>query len=255
MTRSLTRTVEQLLLVLVCTGCLMSTLPAEARADASEKGGKDRTSALVASILAAYGGEKTLAEVHSVYSKGSIHTFLRDEKGISTRYFKHPRKLRAELFYPHASETRIINGYQGWRGSDTRTMREVTGPPYLAMVYQFKHLDFPFGFLDKGYTITGLGTEQLRGITVEVLQVSDDEGPTMRVYVDASSHLIARVAAVFNFGPVTSELSAEFSDYRDVAGIKVPFSIINYSGKTRLAETTIIEVRFNTEMPETLFRP
>lgn len=255
MTRKSAPRIRHLYFVLACLFFITASCPAHALAAAREERADGRTTSLIAAIVAAYGGEKALSDIHSVYTKGSIHTLMRDEKGISTRYFKRPRKLRAELFYPHSSETRIINGFEGWRGSDSKSLREVKGPSYLAMVYQFKYLDLPFGFLDKGYKITILGQETLRGNPVEVLEVADDEGPTMRVYVDSGTHLITRVAAVFNFGPATSELSAEFSDYRDVEGIKVPFRVINYSGMNRLAETAVIEVRFNGAMPESLFRP
>jgi len=123
------------------------------------------------------------------------------------------------------------------------------------MAYQFKYLDLPFGFLDKGYRITWLGRENLDGAAMEVLQLIDDEGPTMRVSIDSGTHLIKRVAATFGFGQGSSELSAEFSDYRDIEGIKVPFKVINYSGSNRIAETMVIEVRINREMPDTLFQP
>ena len=237
-----------------CCGLLPWTFPLT-QAHATEVQTGAPTNSLIMDMLAAYGGEKNLAKVRTVYSKGSIRTFMREEKGISTRYFKRPRKLRAELFYPRASEIRIVNGFLGWRGSDTIAPRAVTGPPYLAMAYQFKYLDLPFGFLDKGYRITYLGSEQRNGAAMEVLQLVDDEGPTMRVSVDPGTHLIKRVAATFGFGQMTSELSAEFSDYRSIDGIMVPFKVINFSGSTLIAETLVTEVQINREMPDSLFQP
>jgi hypothetical protein len=245
--------VTSLLLVCACNlavaGACVSTACAEEAKSALQK------TSLIADVIAAYGGEKALAKITTVYTKGSIQTLMRDEKGISTRYFKRPRKLRAELFYTHASETRIVNGFQGWRGSDSVSLREVHGPSYLAMVYQFKYLDFPFGFLDKGYKITFLGSETLHGVPVEVLQLVDDEGPTMRVYVDSVTHLITRVVGTFGAGLGTTELAAEFSDYHTVEGIKVPFRVVNFSGTNKIAETQVVEVRFNRDMPDSLFQP
>jgi zinc protease len=248
-------TIKYLLSILVCCCSLAAAGPGVPLTYAEEGKAEFQTTSFIKEVITAYGGEKTLANIKSVYSKGSIQTFMRNEKGISTRYFKRPRKLRAELFYPHSSETRIVNGFKGWRGSDTVPLREVQGPPYLAMVYQFKYLDLPFGFLDKGYRITHIGRETASGVPVEVLQLDDDEGPTMRIYIDSATRLITRVVGTFGSGKESAELSAEFSDYRDVQGIKVPYKVVNYSGNNRIAETVLIEVQVNKEMPDLLFQP
>ncbi len=205
--------------------------------------------------MSAYGGERALARVWSVYAKGSIEALMRGDRGVSTRYFKRPRKLRAELVYQHSSETRILSGFRGWRGSNGEPLQEVHGPPYLAMAYQYKYLDLPFGFLEKGYKVTYLGRASLHDIPVEILQLADNEGTVMRVYVDAVTHLIARVVGSFGFGGREVELAAEFSDYRDVGGIKFPFRVTNCSGENKIAETTVTEIRINQEMPDSLFQP
>lgn len=248
-------TMKYVLPLLLCVWIVSVLIASGSVVCAAEGSAGFRQDAFIKEMIAAYGGEKALAKIKTIYTKGSIRTYMQEEKGISTRYFKRPRKLRAELFYPAGSETRVINGFQGWRGSDSVGLREVHGPPYLAMAYQFKYLDLPFGFLDKGYRITYLGRESVNGVPTEVLQVVDDEGPTMRISVDAGTRLITRVAATFGFGPGSTELAAEFSDYRDVEGIKVPFRVVNYSGSTLIAETVIMEVRFNGEMPDSLFQP
>jgi hypothetical protein len=77
----------------------------------------------------------------------------------------------------------------------------------------------------------------------------------MKVFIDPGTHLICRVSAIFSFGPAEAELSADFSDFRSIDGIMVPFKVINYSNSTPLAETVVLEVRFNGEMPESLFQP
>lgn len=247
--------IEYVLFISICFCSLAATGPGASPACAEEGQAAFQTASFIKEIITAYGGEKALAGIKTVYTKGSIQTFMRNEKGISTRYFKRPRKLRAELFYPHNSETRIVNGSKGWRGSDTVPLREVQGPPYLAMVYQFKYLDLPFGFLDKGYRITHMGRETMNGSPVEVIQLNDDEGPPMRVYVDSATHLITRVVGTFGVGKESAELSAEFSDYRDVQGIKIPYKVVNYSGSNLIAETVVVEVQINKEMPDLLFQP
>lgn len=213
-------------------------------------------SQLIQDVIRAYGGEDGVRRVKTVYSKGYITAFMMGQSGVSTRYFKHPRKLRAELVYPHSSETRVLNGFYGWRGTDSAPMVEVKGPPYLAMAYQYKYLDFPRGFIDGGYKIKYKGREPLGSGEADVLLVSDAEGPPMRIYLDPRKHLILKVSGAFTFaGGVSTELSAEFYDYRKVGGVMFPFRIINYGGESRISETVLTEIEVNQEMNEALFSP
>jgi hypothetical protein len=244
-------------LALTCLAAILacfSVLPAATVHAAGETAGFP-VNTFIKEVIAAYGGETHLSLITSVYATGSIEAFMRGDRGISTRYFKRPRKLRAELVYQKSSETRILNGFRGWRGNGGEPLREVHGPSYLAMAYQFKYLDLPFGFLDKGYKITYLGRETLHALPVEVLQLVDNEGTIMRVYIDAGTHLIVRVVGSFGIGPGGAELAAEFSDFRDVDGVKFPFRVTNYSGANKIAETMATEIRINKEMPESLFQP
>lgn len=210
---------------------------------------------IVAEVIKSYGGIKALEGIRTVYAQGQITAFMQEDEGTSRRYFQRPRKLRAELTYKKSSETRIINGSRGWRRSNNKPAAEVIGPPFLGMAYQYKYLDLPFGFLDNGYQITLLSREKLNGDDVDVLQLSDPEGPPMRVYINVKTRLIAKVVGVFSLGTVGTELASEFSDYRLVDGIQFPFTIINYGGERRIAETHISDIRLNAEMRDDLFQP
>ncbi len=220
-----------------------------------EKGAPAPERLLVAECIKAYGGEQALRKVRTVFATGHIEAFMQGDEGTSTRYFQRPGKLRAELTYKRSAETRILNGSRGWRRSDDRPMAEVIGPPLLGMVYQYKYLDLPYGFLDNNYKITLLPPETVHGEAADVLSLSDAEGPPMRVYLDAKTHLIVRVVGIFSFGNVGTELAAEFFDYRSVEGIRFPFRIINYGGDKKIAETRIKEIRLNQEMRDALFQP
>ena len=244
-----TRAVTWLAALFICCSGL-SASPVHA---AGETTGQQATT-LINDVIAAYGGKAALARITSVYTVGAIEAFMRGDRGVSTRYFKRPRKLRVELVYLKSSETRILNGFRGWRGS-SEPPREVHGPSYLAMAYQYKYLDLPFGFLEKGYKTSYLGRDALHATPVDILQLEDNEGTLMRVYVDVGTHLIVRVVGFFGNGAAGAELAAEFSDFRDVEGVKLPFRVTNYSGINKIAETVTSEIRINTEMPDTLFQP
>ena len=162
-------------------------------AGGQEKQPEPAARTVIAEVVKAYGGAQALATIRTVFAKGHVEAFMRGDEGTSIRYFQRPRKLRAELVYKHSAETRILNGSRGWRSSDNKVLAEVAGPPFLGMVYQYKYLDLPFGFLDDNYTVTLMPREKLHDADVDVLALSDAEGPPMRVYVDVKTRMILKV--------------------------------------------------------------
>jgi len=211
---------------------------------------------IISGVVKAYGGDAALGKVRTVVVRGTIRGFVKGDQGSYQRYYERPRKLRVETVYDRSAETRVLNGERGWRGSNGAPLTEVKGPPFLAMAYQYKYLDLPLGLLDHPYRISYGGKETLGGTEVDVLLLSDPEGPPMRVYIDSRTRIIRRVAGEFVMGEMGgAELAVEFSDYRPVDGVLFPFKMVNYAGGTTIAETVVSEVGVNPKLDEELFKP
>jgi len=210
--------------------------------------------AFIARIIRAYGGPETIARVKTVYAKGNIRAQMLRDEGVYVRYFKRNRKLRVETSYNRSSERRILNDKKGWRSSGG-IFEEVKEQRYLAMVYQYKQLDLPYGLLMNFYRIKDAGRGSLNGIPVRVLQLRDDEGPPMNIYVDLEKFYIVASLGYFTINNAETDLTAEFSDFRLVEGMPFPFRIINYGGGNKIGETSIQEYSINKDMDDSLFAP
>jgi outer membrane lipoprotein-sorting protein len=211
---------------------------------------------IVSKIIAAYGGKEAIEGIKSVYAEGTIEAFMRQDRGTYQLSFKRPRKLRVDTKYEHSSETRILNGDTGYRAMDGLPLSEAKGGSLLAMVYQYKHFDLPYGLLKGSYSITLKGQEALNGKKVEVLHLTDSEGPPMDVYVDTGTFYIVKVTGYFEMGGGRSTaLSAEFSDFRKVGETVFPFRITNYAGGYRIAQTVMKIYKINPQIPDSLFTP
>jgi outer membrane lipoprotein-sorting protein len=223
---------------------------------ADAPGTTENIPSLVSKIIAAYGGKHAIERLKSVHASGTIEAFMRRDHGTYEVYFKRPRKLRVDTRYQGSSETRILNGQRGYRGMDGFPLSQAEGDSLLAMVYQFKHFDLPYGLLKGAYSIKRKGKEVLNGRPVEVLHLTDGEGPAMDVSVDTHTFFIVKVTGYFVVtGGRSTALSAEFSDFRKVDGTVFPFRITNYAGGYRIAETTMKTYRINSPMPDSLFAP
>ena len=209
---------------------------------------------LINRIAAAYGGKETIETVRSVIARGKIEAVVFDDKGTYVRYFKQGRKLRVNITYTRSKEERILDGNKGYESTDAG-FSEVSGARYLAMLYQYKQLDLPCGLLKGEYQLTYEGKADVNGVNTEVIGLRDAEGPPIRIYVDMKRFFIIKVSGLFSMGANTMELSAEFSDFRQVQGTMQPYRITNYAGGQKIAEITLHDYELNTNINESLFRP
>jgi hypothetical protein len=208
--------------------------------------------ALVEKIVQAYGGAAAIERIAAVHAEGEIKALVRNDHGTYLRWFKRSRLLRVETAYQRSAETRILNGEQAWR-SRGNLLEVVSGPSHLAVVYQYKQLDLPYGLLKGGYNLRYAGKESLSGVETEAMEVWDAEGPPMRINVDAANHYIVGVNGSLSQGGHSMALAVEFSDFRPVEGMPMPFRVRNHAGGQLVSETTIRRYTVNPPDDPSLF--
>ncbi len=205
-------------------------------------------------IFDAYGGRERLSRITSIAVEGSITALVRGDHGAYRRALRRDGKLFVDIQYTRSRETRILNGTRALRGVDGKT-EEVSGPGYLAMVYQYNELSMPYALLDDSFAVKDLGRESPAGASVRVLRCTDHAGNSLDLFVNEATYRIVKTLGSFSVGKESTTLSAEFSDFRFVDGVLVPFRIVNYAGGTRISETIIDDYLFNARMGDSMFDP
>lgn len=234
---------------------VLMTLPFATSLSAEPKAAGPATNALIAKVIAAYGGESVIKRTKRVYAKGTTNAIMRGDAGSYERWFDRDRKLRVETLYAKSSETRILNGSRGWRSVNNEKPVEVNSFPYTAMVYQFKQLDLPFGLMTGQFRITDLGEVTQNGRQLHVLVLEDNEGPPVRAYIDLTTYYIFKTEAFFQIKGNVTSLGAEFMDFKTFDGMPLPTRIINYGGGQKIGETDIKKYQINPDMKDSLFKP
>ncbi|MBI5102150.1 MAG: hypothetical protein HZB33_09995 [Nitrospirae bacterium] len=216
----------------------------------------DETEVLAEKIVGVYGGKQAVEWMTGVHASGLTEAYMRKDQGTYELHFRRPGRLRVETKYQKSSETRILNGDRGYRGTERVPLTEVKDHRLLAMIYQYKHFDLLYGLLKGAYSVELLAPEEINGKQVNVLRLSDKEGPPMDVYIDAITFHIVRITGHFTVSEgVKTTLSSEFSDFRKVGGLVFPFKITYYGGPQKIAGTVINKYEINPEMAESLFNP
>jgi outer membrane lipoprotein-sorting protein len=233
---------------------LFITIPKGLIAGQMTEQGQNITS-IINEIIEASGGKENIESMHSLQAKGEIEAFMLHDQGTYILYFKQGRKLRVETRYKHSSELRILNGDKGYRSNDGIPFEEVYGPRYFAMVYQYKHIDILNGLITRIYQISYEGVSSINGNDVDVLKLNDKEGTAMDIYIGKKNSLILKVTGYFSEGSKKMNLSSEFSDFRKVHGVVLPFKITNYAEGLKIGQTVINKYILNPDIADSLFQP
>lgn len=220
----------------------------------AEEGSGDPLNRILSTVLEAYGGKDAVSRVKSVVAKGTITDFMKDKQGEYARYYARPQKLRIEIMPDQGGEARILDGAKGWQGSPD-TLKEARPVTLQSMIYQYGYLDLPMGFADNSYTVAYSGKKEFRGKQFDLLQVEVKGAPKLRVHIDPEKLVIVRVAADFDMGMGSSELSTEYEDFRPIGKVLFPFRLINYAGEMKLSVISLSDIQVNAGIPKEIFTP
>jgi len=238
---------RQLIATIITVLCLIFI---SAPARAAEK--QFDLDALIQRAIEAHGGREAIMSAAALHAKGEI----RAAKGNGTYEYwlaREGRRLMVETRYEGSSERRLLSDKKGHRGEGGELV-EVAGERYLAMLYQYKHLDLLYGLTTGAYSVRYRGMHDAGGASVHVLMLSDSEGPPMMAYVGVNSDLLLGTSGFFSVGGAETDLTVQLHDYRKTpGGLMLPYTIVNVAGGRQISVTSISSYEINPALPEGTF--
>ena len=226
---------------------------------------------IVAKHIQARGGYEKLKAIQTIKIS---RTFATNFSAVKVEYFKkRPNLLRIEQTPKGqtAPIPRAINSEGAW---DTVQGKVVTRPERVAI--EGRELDADFDGLlvdwkEKGHTVTLAGKESIGGSEAHKLKVVTRGGSERFVYIDTKTFLETGQSGRWLL-PQTDPKTKEFrymdsvwvfSDFRDVEGVKFPFSVdeerTQYAGANAdipITTSTAIytdKIELNVPMADSLF--
>ena len=211
--------------------------------------------------LAALGGRAALAKVTSRTMTGTIavSTPVGELSGPVEVINMAPNKARTliklDLSAVGAGEMTVDQRFDGTTGIVMDSMqgnRDIAGDQLESM----KSSTFPSPFLDykeRGVSVELGPKEKIGARDAFLLTVKPKTGPAVKQYLDAETYLPLRVVAKIDVPQMgTVEQTTDFSDFREVDGIKVAFSVKS-SSSVQSFTITVSKVEQNGKIDETLF--
>ena len=151
--------------------------------------------------------------------------------------------------------SRVLGEQSAWMASPqgTQTMPEVFAQEGRNELFRLNPRLLTY-VSNADVAVQHLGEEDVNGKLADVVLVSDTPAGSIKLFIDQESKYIVKreFQALGQQGePVQRE---EFpGDYRDIAGVKIAFSVVSIDNGEKAAEVTLSEVTINAEVDESIF--
>ena len=201
----------------------------------------------------AMGGAKAINAVTSRVTKGTVDLVGVSRGGSFEIYELAPNKtLSVMQAHPIGTIKLGFNGRSGWAHT-VAGLRTLKG---LELASVQRHSDF-YGLvrLKNNYPKLALAGKSKIGFRdVYVVDLQPAAGPVERLYLDAETYLPVRLNTVKTNGRITAPVEVYYDDWREIDGIKFPFSISESFPKLTFT-LNIKEIRHNVTLDARMFEP
>jgi outer membrane lipoprotein-sorting protein len=212
--------------------------------------------------LAALGGRAAHAKINSRVATGDITltTPVGDIKGTIDIMNARPNKLRtvikADLSALGVGQLAVdqrFDGKAGYAMDSLQGNRDITGNQLDNM----RNSAFPnpmIEYKERGTSAKLTGKDKVGDREAFVIEFEPVTGSAIRQYIDAETYLPLRAVIKTDVPQLgqTVEQTSDFSDYRELDGIKVPFELRSTSSVQNFT-VKLTKVEHNTKIDESLF--
>ena len=179
-----------------------------------------------AKYIQALGGAQRLASLTGFVAKGTYEGFNTNHGGVPVEIFASaPDKRLQVVQMPEGESFKTFDGRNAWAAEPWRPMPllpltggNLAGARLEAMV------SFPAG-IQKTFSQWQVSSTTIDDRLVQILQGSNAGELPVNFYFDETG-LLVRMVRWNRTAVGTVPLQADYSDYRDVAGVKMPFRIV-----------------------------
>jgi hypothetical protein len=210
---------------------------------------------VIEKYIRAIGGEAAINKLKTRAARGTRTTTNKMTPPLSVPlevYQTAANKLLAITNHPGGVTYEGFNGTVGWF-KDVRGQREVTGKE---LAEEKRAADF-FRFLKIRESYPGLrvlGKENVGGREAYVVGATSRDDSREKLYFDAETGLLVRRYVTYKTALGSIPEVTDFADYKDVDGIKLPFTI-SWSRPPFTSTEKFVEIKLNVAIDDAKFDP
>jgi len=198
--------------------------PGAEEAKKAESGEKEESGPppdqLLDKYLKAVGGAAAVEKIDSRVMKGTI-TF--GDKNVPIEIYSKAPDMRVSFTHlPHGESITAFNGHEGWLANPGQPVHEMHGPDIdgASMDADLQFAEHLKGMLGE---VKVQGTEKIDGHDAYLVVGRREGKAPLRLYFDEQSGLLVRLVRFGETPLGRLPTQIDYADYRDVAGVKIPF--------------------------------
>jgi zinc protease len=175
--------------------------------------------------IEAAGGRPAIGKLTSTYVKGTMMFSAQEMHGMVEIYAKAPNKQLVVTNLEGVGEIKQgFDGQAAWAEDPTGQVTEITGAA-LADLKRSSTFNASLKWREMYPTVELAGEETVDGHQAYVVKLTTASGKVTTRYYDSRTFLLLRESGKHDTPSGPMEVTLDYSDYRDVDGIKVPFEI------------------------------
>ncbi len=171
--------------------------------------------------------------------------------------YETPGKVRVEVEIQGNKMIQAFDGQAGWSvvpWSGSTDPQDMTPDEVKAMKEQADFEGSLYNWKEKGHKVELIGKEDMEGSSVYKLKVTLADGNIETYFIDAENFVPIKIASVTKIQGNETESETLPSNYKEVNGAMMPFSIENkYKGQT-VSHIVIDKYEINNEVVRQPFR-
>jgi photosynthetic reaction center cytochrome c subunit len=208
-----------------------------------------RAEEIIAKYIAAVGGEPGTAKLRSVDEKG---TFEAGGRQFPVEIFvQSPHRIATVTHWPNGDSSNTFDGHEGWITFPGRPQRPMTTADVdAARIDADLHLPID---MSKFFSELRVEREAKVGDQDAIMVSGQRQGlPPVEMYFEKQSGLLVRMVRYAQSPLGENPTQIDYSDYREVAGVKLPF---HWTSSTPTGRFTIQleSAQTNMAIPESRF--
>ncbi len=222
---------KPILLLAIFSALILSTLTIIVWRTAAAQSASPSVDDILTRYIAALGGRAAISKHTTRISKGTLELVGVTLDGTAESYSKAPNKYLSIINIPGYGEVRrCFDGQSGWISGPDNPIQPLAGQELSstkrdAIFYQSLELK-------KTYPqMTVKGKEDVGTWPAYVIEGSSSDGAVRHMYFDVSSGLLIRTDEESDSPQGRDTIQFFFEDYRDVDGVKQPFTVRQVHGK------------------------
>jgi hypothetical protein len=211
---------------------------------------------IVAKNLAARGGAERIRAVKSLRMTSRI-AIAPGVEAPAVLEMKRPGRLRLDLKLPEFTASQVYDGAHGWQTQPSRSgpRPQPMSEEELANAADRADIDGPLlDYKEKGHALELLGRESVDGADAFKLRLTLKNGHEQMVFIDAVSFLEVKGESSRTVQGTRIVNEQRISDYRDVAGLRLPFRFENgIKGRPGRQSVAVERIEVDPEIDDTRF--